>query len=140
MTPIIKLIISCFLNVTFVRCLDYPNTLSGNVILSIMGNFKIHNPMIINTQSKRSKNIQLFKAFSQNGQQITFNIKNIPKSQSFIIFTEIEKLKWEIHTNGPILVITRIKDKSKLYTLNINIGTEMYFLDYQTLKISLKFT
>ena len=133
--PLVKLIILCFLNVTFVRCLDFSNTLSANVILTIMGNFKIRNPIIINTQSKRSKNIQLFKVFSQNGQQITFNIKNIQKSQSFIIFTEIEKLKWEIHTNGPILVITRIEDKSNLYTLNINIGTEMYFLDYKTLKI-----
>ena len=55
--------------------------------------------------------------------------------QSYIVFADVPNFKWEIQTNGPILVITEIQEETNLQEMDINVGTEMYFLDFKSLEI-----
>ena len=131
--PLIKLIVLSFYCVTFVKSFDFPNE-SANIILAIMDYFKICNPIIINTILKPSKAMKLFKVFSYHGQQITFNRRNNSNSESFIVFTEIINFKWKIQTDASILVVTKIEDESNLMQFDISIDTEVFFLDFETLR------
>ena len=131
--PLMKLMVLCFYCVTFVKGLDFSNE-SANIILAIMDYFKICNPIIINTLLKPSKTLKLFKVFSYHGQQITFNRRNIHNSESFIIFTEIQNFKWKIQTDATILVVTKIQDESNLMQFDISMDTEVFFLDFETLR------
>ena len=55
--------------------------------------------------------------------------------QSYIVFADVPNFKWEIQTTGPILVITEIQEETNLQEMDINVGTEMYFLDFLSLEI-----
>ena len=64
-----------------------------------MDHFRVIHPIILVDKFLSSnEQIKLFKICSNMGQKIYFNFKDNHQHQSFIVFTELQNFKWEIHT------------------------------------------
>ena len=116
--------------------------ISPSIIIDMTEQFKIINPTIIvnNTDYKTSDRIKLFKTFTNHGHEVSFNFEDSKQNQSFIIFSQIQNLNWEIHSEMSVLVVTKIENNSDLEFLNILVCEEVYFIDYDTLKVYESYT
>ena len=109
----------------------------SNILTAIMDRFQVYHPIIfVNNFLTVSEQAKLFRDFSKYGVKISFNCyENMDIHQSYVVFSELSDFKWEIQTNGPILVITEIQEETNLQEIDVNVGTEMYFLDFKSLEI-----
>ena len=116
--------------------------ISPNIIIDMTDQFRIFNPTIIvnDTDYKTSDRINLFKAFIKHGQEVSFNYEDSKRNQSFIIFSQMKNFNWKIHTEISALVVTKIENDSDLDHLNILFCAEVYFIDYDTLKVYESYT
>ena len=88
---------------------------SPDDIPSILDEFNIYHPIIINTMTDTKDLMRIVKSMSFNGQSINFNKNRInPLYQSYLIFTNLRNFKWHEPTSAPILVVSRIRNEIDL--------------------------
>ena len=83
---------------------------SPDDIPSILDEFNIYHPIIINTMTDTKDLMRIVKSMSFNGQSINFNKNKINRLyQSYLIFTNLKNFKWHEPTSAPILVVNNKK-------------------------------
>ena len=103
---------------------------------SILDQFKICHPIIINTLIDVNALMSIVKCMSFEGQQINFNQNGIDLPyQSYLIFTKLRNFTWNSPTYAPILVVSRIENENDLNKADVSIGSEVLFLDWFSLKV-----
>ena len=109
---------------------------SPDDIPSILDEFNIYHPIIINTMTDTKDLMRIVKSMSFNGQSINFNENKINRLyQSYLIFTNLKNFKWHEPTSAPILVVSTIKNEIDLKHTNVSIGSQVLFLDWFSLKV-----
>ena len=119
----------CF---TFVKC---SRAFPLKVLDAMMKKFVVSHPIILNTNLKISNKVALLKMLSYNGHETSFNKNHSHGYQSYIIFSELQKFKWEIHTNVPVFVVSKIQHEKEFNHINLPLDSEIYFIDETTLKL-----
>ena len=116
--------------------------LSPDIIIDMTEHFKIHNPTIIvnDTNFKTIDQIKLFKMFMNHGHEISFNFEDSKRNQSFVVFSQMQNFHWEIHTEVPVLVVSKILNGTDFEHTNLPLDAEVYFVDYDTLKVYESYT
>ena len=114
---------------------------SLNYMPSILDQFKICHPIIINTLIDANALMSIVKCMSSEGQQINFNQNGIDLPyQSYLIFTKLRNFTWNSPTYAPILVVSRIENENDLNKADVSIGSEVLFLDWFSLKVYESYT
>ena len=77
---------------------------SLNYMPTILDEFKLHHPIIINTLIDAKDLVSIVKSMSFQGHQINFNQNgnNLPY-QSYLIFTKLRNFKWKLTNYVPII-------------------------------------
>ena len=119
----------CF---TFVKC---SRAFPLKVLDAMMKKFVVSHPIILNTNLKISNKVALLKMLSYNGHETSFNKNHSHGYQSYIIFSELQKFKWEIHTNVPVFVVSKIQHEKEFNHINLPLDSEVYFIDETTFKL-----
>lgn len=111
-------------------------------IPSILDEFKIRHPIIINTLIDDKDLVSTVKYMSFKGHQINFsqNQTHHQPYQSNLIFTNLRNFKWNLPTYAPILVVSRIKNEMELNQVDVSIGSQVLFLDWFSLKVYESYT
>ena len=114
---------------------------SLNYIPTILDEFKLHHPIIINTLIDAKDLVSIVKSMSFQGHQINFNQNgnNMPY-QSYLIFTKLRNFKWKLTNYVPIMVISRIENAIDLKKVDVSIGSEVLFLDWFSFKVYESYT
>ena len=115
---------------TFVKC-----TFPLRVLDAMMKKFFMSDPIILDTNSKIKEKMELFKMLSHNGHITSFNQNHSNGYQSYVMFSELPKFKWDIQTNAPVFVISRILQEKEFSHINLPLDSEIYFIDETTLKL-----
>ena len=118
----------CF---TSAKCNAFPL----KVLDALMKKFKVSHPIILNTNSKINIEVALFKMLSFNGHITSFNKNHSLGYQSYIIFSELQKFIWDIQTNVPVFVVSKIQHEKEFNHINLPLDSEVYFIDETTLKL-----
>ena len=85
--------------------------------------------------SKTSEIMEFYKALCKNSNFINFNAPFNSRDDSYVIFTKIQNFRAEIQTDNIVLVVSDIESEKELKQIQVSIGTEIYFLDWDSLKI-----
>ena len=109
----------------------------SNILTAIMDRFQVHHPIIfVNNFLTVSEQAKLFRDFSKYGVKISFNCyENMDIHQSYVVFSELSDFKWEIQTNAPVLVISRIANEADLSILDLFVDQEIYFIDWTSFEM-----
>ena len=109
----------------------------ANVIVKIMNHLHISNPIVLEFDeiSKTSEIMEFYKAICKNSNFINFNTPFNSRDDSYVIFTKIQNFRTEIQTDNVVLVVSDIDSEKELQQIEVSIGTEIYFLDWDSLKI-----
>ena len=105
------------------------------VLDAMMEKFMMSNPNILDTNLKINDKLGLFKMLSYNGHITSFNQNYSNGYQSYVMFSELPKFKWEIQTNAPVFVVSRIFHEKEFSHINLPLDSEIYFIDETTLKL-----
>ena len=124
----IILLMVCF---TYVKCSSFPL----KILDAMMKKFMVLNPTILNTSLKTNDKLALLKMLSYNGHTTCFNKSRSHGSQSYVVFSGLQKFKWEIQTDAPVLVVSRFLHENDFSHVNLPLDSEIYFIDEITLKI-----
>ena len=102
-----------------------------------MNHLQISNPIVLEFDeiSKTSEIMEFYKAICKNSNFINFNAPFNNRDDSYVIFTKIQNFKREIQTDNIVLVVSVIESEKELQQIEVSIGTEIYFLDWDSLKI-----
>ena len=113
-----------------------------DILPNIMEEFKIYQPTILLNNVFEIKNVtQIIKNLSYQGYSIGFSQKQFNQHQSGITFTDdLNQFKWINPTYAPILVVSKIETKEDLREVDISIGSEVIFLDKNSLKVYESYT
>ena len=114
---------------------------SPDVIPSILDEFKIHHPILVNTLIDAKDLVSIVKYISFKGHQITFSQNpSYQPYQSYLIFTNLSNFTWVLPTYAPILVVTKIQNEMELNQVDVSIGSQVLFLDWLSLKVYESYT
>ena len=114
---------------------------SSDYIPSILDEFKIHHPIIINSLFDANDLMSIVKCMSFKGHRINFSQnRSYQPYQSYLIFTNLRNFKWNLPTYVPILVVSRIKNENDLKEVDVSIGSQVLFLDWFSLKVYESYT
>ena len=100
-----------------------------------MNQFHVFDPIIVDKLLNDKQRINILKSFSKHGHNAYFKSNDDYIDQSYIIFSEIDNFSWEIQSDAPSLIISKIVNETELINLNLSIGNEVYFLDSSSWKI-----
>ena len=116
--------------------------LSPNIIVDMTEQFRIYNPTIIvnDTNFKLNDQIKLYKMFLNRGHVICFNFDDSKYNQTFVVFSQMQNFHWEIHTDVPVLVVSKIQYNADFEHIDIPLDAEVYFVDYDTFKVYESYT
>ena len=107
--------------------------LPSKVLMSMIEHFQILNPIILEKNLTNTGKIKLLKIFSINGLHTKFGTKVSHRYQSFIvILSSLQDFQWEIQTNVPVLVVSKIQNIEELRHINLPLDAEVYFVDHIT--------
>ena len=113
-----------------------------DILPNIIEEFKIYQPTILLNNTFEIKNMtQIVKNLSNQGYLIRFSQKQLNQYQSGIVFTDdLTQFKWNIPNYAPILVVSRIETENELKKVEVSIGSEVIFLDRNSLKVYESYT
>ena len=116
--------------------------LSPNIIIDMAEQFKIYNPTIIvnDTNFKLIDQIKLYKMFMNRGHVICFNFDDSKYNQTFVVFSQMQNFHWDINTDVPVLVVSKIQNNADFEHIDIPLDAEVYFVDYDTFKVYESYT
>ena len=102
-----------------------------------MIHLQISNPIVLEFDeiSKTSEIMEFYKEICKNSNFINFNAPFNSRDDSYVIFTKIQNFRTEIQTDNVVLVVSDIDSEKELQQIDVSIGTEIYFLDWDSLKI-----
>ena len=132
--------------ISFCLCIGFfqRSYCSTDYMPSILDQFKIRHPIIINTLIDTNDLVSIVKCMSFQGYQLNFNQKGIDLPyqpyQSYLIFTKLRNFTWNQPTYAPILVVSRIENENDLNKVDVSIGSEVLFLDWLSLKVYESYT
>ena len=110
-------------------------------IPSILDEFKIHYPIIINTLIDNNKLVSIVKCMFSTGHLINFSQnRSYQPYQSYLIFTNLRNFKWNQPTYGTILVVSKFQNEIELNQVDVSIGSQVLFLDLFSLKVYESYT
>ena len=119
-----------------VKCHTIPD-----ILPAIMDEFRIYQPITQFDMLKMKEKIEVVKTFNYHGYSIGFSLKQLNQYQSSVIFTDdLTKFKWNDPTYVPILVVSKIQNEEDLTKVNISIGSEVLFMDWDSLKVYESYT
>ena len=114
---------------------------STDVIPSILDEFNIHHPILVNTLIDAKDLLSIVKCISFKGHQITFSQNpSYQPYQSYLIFTNLSNFTWVLPTYAPILVVSTIQNDMELNQVDVSIGSQVLFLDWLSLKVYESYT
>ena len=120
-----------FSSTTLVAC-----NIPLNVLLGIIDQFELIDTIIQKNCFVLSTKLELFKIFSDLGETINLNQRTFHHKHPFIrCIKNIKKLTLKKPIKTPLVIISQIKNKNDLSSMDISIGEEVYFLDKNTFKI-----
>ena len=106
-----------------------------DILPNIMDEFKIYQPVILDDMSEMNMK-EVVKHFNFLGYSVGFSQKQMTQYQSFIIFTNhLNQFKWKNPTYTPILVVSKIENDNVLTAVDVSVGSEVLFLDWNSLKV-----
>ena len=118
-------------------CLNFGLAISTfiDILPNIMDEFKIYQPVILDDMSEMNMK-EVVKHFNFLGYSVGFSQKQMTQYQSFIIFTNhLNQFKWKNATYSPILVVSKIESDNVLKAVDVSVGSEVLFLDWNSLKV-----
>ena len=128
--------LSVWLHFGWVKCYLLPNNLP-----SILKEFRIIQPLILNYMLERKEMIQVVKNLNYHGYSSGFSYKQFDPYQSCIIFREnLTEFKWNNPTYTPIVVVSKMETMEDLKEVHVSIGGEVLFLDSVSLKVYESYT
>ena len=112
-----------------------------DILTTIMDEFRIYQPFILGDILKLKEMVEVVKNLNYHGYSIGFSQKQLHMHQSCVVFIDdITQFKWNNPTYVPILVVTKIKTEDDLKKVDISIGSEVLFLDWDSLKVYESYT
>ena len=109
-------------------------------LVQITNHLNIFSPIIIDNFGMRiNENTRLLKQFNAQGETASFkspaNITN--ENQNFILFSLLQDLNISTipYTVQANLVVTKVKEKEDLSDIDMDIGKEVYFIDWKSLRL-----
>ena len=121
------------MNFGLVNCLTLPK-----ILPSIMDEFQIYQPTIIKDGMLEIKKMtKVVKNLNYQGYSIGFSQKQLsnPYHSDIILTKCLSQYKWNNQTRSPTLVVTKIETKEDLKEVEVSIGSEVIFLDWDSLKV-----
>ena len=118
-------------------CLHFGLAISSliDILPNIMDEFRIYQPIILDDMLEMNM-IELVQNLNYQGYSIGFSQKQITQYQSFIIFTNhLTQFKWKNPTYAPILVVSKMETENDLKEVDVSVGSEVLFLDWDSLKV-----
>ena len=110
--------------------------LPPKVLVTIINHFNISNPSILGNNLTVIEKINLFKELSDDGHSTNIHLNYSNRYPSFILkVSDIRNFNWEIQTDAPALVLSKIQTERELNSVNLPIDAEVYFVDQITLRI-----
>ena len=109
-------------------------------LVQITNHLNISNPIIIDNFGMRiNDNTRLLKQFYAQGETASFKspAKITNENQNFILFSllqdlNISKIPYTVEAS---LVVTKVKEKEDLSDIDMDIGKEVYFIDWKSLRL-----
>ena len=127
--------LSFWINFLFVKCHAITEIFS-----TIMDEFKIYQPIIIGDMLVKKEMTNVVKNLNQQGYSVGFK-KEFNQHQSSIIFTHnITHFKWNNATHAPILVVSKMETEEDLKEVDVSIGSEVLFLDWDSQRVYESYT
>ena len=112
-----------------------------DILPTILDEFRIYQPITQFDMLKMKEKIEVVKTFNYHGYSFGFSLKQPNQYQSSVIFTDdLTKFKWNDPTYVPILVVSKIQNEEDLTKVNISIGSEVLFMDWDSLKVYESYT
>ena len=107
-----------------------------------MDEFRIYQPNILVDMLKMKEMVEVVKNLNYEGYSIGFSLKQLTNQyQSFVIFTDdLTQFKWNVPTYATILVVSKIESEQDLKEVDVSIGSEVIFLDWESLKVYESYT
>ena len=109
-----------------------------NILPAIMEHLDVKHATVIDKSYLNSfEQIELFKVCSKHGKKIHFNNSHhdFNKYQPLVLFSELQKIHYEKYIQSRGLVISNIQNENDLEHIDLQVDSELFFLDWKSLKI-----
>ena len=107
-----------------------------DILPAILDEVRIYQPIILGDMLEMNKMVLVVKNLNYRGYSIGFSLKQLNKYQSCIVFTDdLTKFNWNKTTYATILVISKIESEQDLKEVDVTIGNEVLFLDWDQFKL-----
>ena len=129
-----------WINFGLVKCHDMPD-----ILPTLLEEFNIYQPILFcDSKVEMDKMTKAVKALNYWGYSIGVSQKGKTQYnpyQSHVVFTDVPtQFKWHSATYAPILVVSRIETEEDLKEVDVSIGSEVLFLDWDSLKVYESYT
>ena len=125
---LLQVLILC---IPFVRCNINPND-----IMTLIDQFKLINIIMHDKCFTIDEKTKLVKIVSDHGKMISFSQNSSSPYHSLISCSDnLIDYNIEKPTKVPVLIIAQMKNEDDLYSINLSLDKEVYFLDKNTLKL-----